>query len=738
MAEIAALSWNGFTAASTFSGGGSSLGYRMAGFRVAWASEFIEAARDTYRANAAPYTVLDPRDIRQVKPEDILSAIGMRPGELDLFDGSPPCASFSTAGKREKGWGRAKAYSDTVQRTDDLFFEYIRRDFVDGVLFEDMEHTWEDFVADAVTMFPYGFAPFEMVYRKRTGTPKGADPLAGSQYKDGKIGLRKIALRSQDTVQRWWFDQETDDLLGLYQLDPVRGREVQIPMERLVLIRTTPNRGNPEGKSILEPAVRPYTALRMFENAEASVAVRAGGIVTLEIPVGDYNDPTKRASWEQLAKEMADDRAGFILLPTIIDKEGKKVDAYKVDYTVADGRRSGDFSIIIGRKKQEMASVALADFILLGHNNKGALNLSTDKTNLLREAVMSYLRGIASPVNRVVIPRLWAVNGLPRDTMPKAVPGDLDKANLQVLGTFLTAMTGAGMVMDDALEDALRAAADLPLKPKELEGQGDEGGSAVRRPGKGAVPAQRPKKPAAAPADDDGLVDAAPDAPTGGKASRAAGARASVSKAGPEDIAALAALGPDDTVYREALAVLAGGEIPDGVEKAEGGLPGTGQSPFDPRGRVAKHNPYHDARGRFTFGPESGSGSSGGSLKDFLESEGSGIVVVARLPVDIQTHFGAKTTRVFLSSSTRDTHGHHNWTAEDFANLQEVLDRGEVRADREHHVIVAHLNDKWWYAALKVTKDQKEVYLQSFRRMRPADLPRFYQRGEMIRKPVGK
>ncbi|WP_172428782.1 phage portal protein family protein [Azospirillum brasilense] len=618
-----------------------------------------------------------------------------------------------TALFRSVSW-RIEASGDTPAHRE-------ARDFVDGVLFEDMEHTWEDFVADSVTMFPYGFAPFEMVYRKRTGTPKGADPLAGSQYNDGKIGLRKIALRSQDTVARWWFDEQSDDLLGLYQLDPVRCREVQIPMERLVLIRTTPNRGNPEGKSILEPAVRPYTALRMFENAEASVAVRAGGLVTLEIPVGDYNDQTKRASWEQLAKEMADDRAGFILLPTIIDKEGKKVDAYKVGYTVADGRRSGDFSPIIGRKKQEMASVALSDFILLGHNNNGALNLSTDKTHLLREAVMSFLRGIAAPVNRVVIPRLWAVNGLPRDTMPKAVPGDLDKANLQVLGAFLTAMTSAGMVMDDALEDALRAAANLPLKPKEMEGQGDEGGSAVSRPRKGTVPAQRAKKPAEAPADDDELVDAAPDAPTGGKALRPASAKASVNKAA-EDIAALGALGPDDPVYREALTVLAGGEIPESVEKAEGVLPGAGQSPFDTGGQVAKHNPYHDARGRFTFGPESGSGSGGGGLKDFLESQGSGIVVVARLPVDIQTHFGAKTTRVFLSSSTRDTHGHHNWTAEDFANLQEVLDRGEVRADREHHVIVAHLNDKWWYAALKVTKDQKEVYLQSFRRMRPAGL----------------
>jgi DNA (cytosine-5)-methyltransferase 1 len=47
------------------------------------------------------------------------------------MDGSPPCASFSTAGKREAGWGKVKTYSDTKQRTDDLFFEYIR--LVNGI-----------------------------------------------------------------------------------------------------------------------------------------------------------------------------------------------------------------------------------------------------------------------------------------------------------------------------------------------------------------------------------------------------------------------------------------------------------------------------------------------------------------------------------------------------------------------------------------------------------------------------
>lgn len=126
MAEIAAVPDNGLRVVSTFSGcGGSCLGFKMAGFRVVWASEFVPAAAETYRANH-PTTPLDTRDIRKVQPDEILDATGLKAGELDVLEGSPPCASFSTAGKREKHWGKAKKYSDTVQRTDDLFFEYVR------------------------------------------------------------------------------------------------------------------------------------------------------------------------------------------------------------------------------------------------------------------------------------------------------------------------------------------------------------------------------------------------------------------------------------------------------------------------------------------------------------------------------------------------------------------------------------------------------------------------------------
>lgn len=125
MAEIRALRPNGLRIVSTFSGcGGSCLGFRMAGYRVAWANEFIESARDTYRANADPTTVLDARDIRQVQPAEIRAIVG--DAEIDVLEGSPPCASFSTAGNREQDWGRVKSYSDGAQRTDDLFDEYVR------------------------------------------------------------------------------------------------------------------------------------------------------------------------------------------------------------------------------------------------------------------------------------------------------------------------------------------------------------------------------------------------------------------------------------------------------------------------------------------------------------------------------------------------------------------------------------------------------------------------------------
>jgi DNA (cytosine-5)-methyltransferase 1 len=114
---------NGLTLASTFSGcGGSCLGFELAGFQVVFASEFVPAAAEVYRLNH-PGVHVDEGDIRTLRGQTILETAG---GSVDVLEGSPPCASFSTAGARERHWGKSKRYSEREQRTDDLFGEFAR------------------------------------------------------------------------------------------------------------------------------------------------------------------------------------------------------------------------------------------------------------------------------------------------------------------------------------------------------------------------------------------------------------------------------------------------------------------------------------------------------------------------------------------------------------------------------------------------------------------------------------
>ena len=97
-----------FTVISTFAGGGgSSTGYRLAGGDVLLINEFVEEAIETYKANF-PDTKVLVDDIKKYKAQDFLDMAGIKKGELDILDGSPPCSAFSVAGKREKGWDKEK------------------------------------------------------------------------------------------------------------------------------------------------------------------------------------------------------------------------------------------------------------------------------------------------------------------------------------------------------------------------------------------------------------------------------------------------------------------------------------------------------------------------------------------------------------------------------------------------------------------------------------------------------
>lgn len=116
---------NNYKVFSCFScGGGSSMGYKLAGYEVIGNCEIDNKINEMYLKNFQPkYNFNIPiQEFNKLKeyPEELYN--------LDILDGSPPCSTFSMAGEREKNWGKTKRFREgqAKQILDDLFFEYIK------------------------------------------------------------------------------------------------------------------------------------------------------------------------------------------------------------------------------------------------------------------------------------------------------------------------------------------------------------------------------------------------------------------------------------------------------------------------------------------------------------------------------------------------------------------------------------------------------------------------------------
>lgn len=125
LVDLSNVEKNGMNVFSCFScGGGSSMGYKLAGFNVIGNCEIDPRVNALYQKNLHPRYSYE-MDIREfVEREDIPEELY----NLDILDGSPPCSVFSMAGKREDGWNKKKVFREgqAEQKLDDLFFYFIK------------------------------------------------------------------------------------------------------------------------------------------------------------------------------------------------------------------------------------------------------------------------------------------------------------------------------------------------------------------------------------------------------------------------------------------------------------------------------------------------------------------------------------------------------------------------------------------------------------------------------------
>ena len=328
---------------------------------------------------------------------------------------------------------------------------------------DDMSDTWIETISEILSFLTYGWSLHEIVYKRRMGKTK--DPRTRSKYSDGLIGWQKLPIRSQETLYQWEYD-ENDNLIGMTQQPPPSFEMFTIPMEKALLFRTKSRKDNPEGRSILRNAYRPWYFKRRIQEIEGIGIERdLAGLPVINTPEGldiwDKDNPDTAAilaSLEAMVKNVRRDQTEGLVLP------------FGFDFKLVNsgGSRQFDTSAIIDRYDSRIAMTVLADFILLGHQQVGSFALSSDKTELFSMAIGAYLDIICETFNNKAIPALIDLNFSGIEDYPIMTHGDIEDVDIEKISAYLKDMIGIGVLIpDDALEDYVREVGNLPARTED-------------------------------------------------------------------------------------------------------------------------------------------------------------------------------------------------------------------------------------------------------------------------------
>jgi hypothetical protein len=397
----------------------------------------------------------------------------------EMMDNSPIVGAvmFAILGVMRKVEWRVEPANDTPAAQE-------AADFVESLRF-DMSDTWEDFVSEFLSMLGYGYAPHEIVYKRRLGPQPFGSSTPSSEFNDGKIGWRKLPLRGQDTVLKWFFDPN-GKVLGMTQ-QPWVGPLIDLPMEKMLLFRPTSHKQNPEGRSILRTAYVSYYFIKRLQEQEAILFERMSGLPCVYVPnelleaanSGDTAAVAALNAYKKLVANVRIDEQMGVLLPSNVyagpgGLTNVKMYEFKLE-TPQSGRANLDANTPIARHKLDIMTSVLCDFLTLGHTSRGAQSLADNKVDLFMQAIEAWLNGAAAVMNRHALPRLWGLNGFDLDLMPEIVPDLAQRVDLDIFSNTILRLSQAGMPLfpDPDLEGYIRETAGMPAASAEATDAAD-------------------------------------------------------------------------------------------------------------------------------------------------------------------------------------------------------------------------------------------------------------------------
>lgn len=322
----------------------------------------------------------------------------------------------------------------------------------------DMDMSWANTICEILSMLTYGFSFHEQVYKVRRG-PEETSPKYKSQYTDGRIGWRRLPVRAQVSLHEWEFNEE-GDVTAFIQCAEPDYKLRRIPMSKGLLFRTRISRDNPEGKSLLRNAYRPWFFKKHFEEIEGIGIERdLAGFPVLTAPqdLDLWNDEDERmvslkARAEELVASVRRDSEEGVLLPY----------GWELKLLSSGSGRQIAIGETIDRYDNRIAITMLSDIILIGNSKAGSFALADTKQSMLAAALQSQLQNIADVFNSKAVPDLFSYNVFNGLTgLPKIVPGQIQTPSLKELALMLRAM-GLNIAGDMKLQSYFRRILGAP------------------------------------------------------------------------------------------------------------------------------------------------------------------------------------------------------------------------------------------------------------------------------------
>jgi len=338
-------------------------------------------------------------------------------------------------------------------------------EFIDSCI-NDMSESWEVTLSAILSMLVFGYSYHEIVYKIRGGDSK--DPQRKSRYDDGKIGWRKLPIRAQETLWQWMFDED-GGIQGMIQSDPSASIKIRpIPIEKALLFRMNNSKNNPEGRSLLRNAYRPWYYKHRIEEIEAIGVERdLAGLPIAYLPPEYLSSSATadqvqvREAVEQIVQNVKRNEQEGLVFPLQYDDKGNKM--FDISLLSTGGSRQFDTDKIIQRYDSRIAMSVLSDFILLGHEQVGSFALGTQKMDLWTMAVDAIASSIGEVINQHAIPRLMKLNNMDTARQPQLVYGDVARIDIAEIADYVSKLANSGMIISDPnLEDYLRDVGGLP------------------------------------------------------------------------------------------------------------------------------------------------------------------------------------------------------------------------------------------------------------------------------------